>query len=292
MIDLSDLPRFAATPEGEMRSAVEAAIAQMRRNATRTMNLDALARHVNLNPFHLSHIFSRYVGISAKRYHQLIRISSAKRTLARTEMNVTDVSLECGYDSLGSFATTFKRTVGLTPTEFRKALSTLTSLEMPEISPSSASVGGAAGLCLEIAAPADFHGCAFVAACRAESGHLMDCAAISFFHRSSITFSIPRWQPLIFFGVAYSSRVSIRDAIVGEPELRGCCEVVSGPAPHSKVTLNLREARIIDAPFVSALPLLVRHRVIMAASLRQDRCRDSELPVTASAPTTPVTSHI
>lgn len=267
MIDLSGLPRFAATPEGELRTAVEAAITQMRQNTTRTMNLDGLARHVDLNPFYLSHLFSRHVGISARRYHQLIRIGSAKRILARTEMNVTDVSLECGYDSLGSFVTTFKRTVGLTPTEFRKALSTLNSLEMPEILPNSAT-SGATSLCLEITAPSDFSGCAFVAASHAESGHLVDCAAISFFHRSTINFSISRLQPLIFFGVAYSSRVPMRDAIVGEPELRGCCEVISGLTAQSKATLNLREARIVDAPFVSALPLLVGHRVNAAASPR------------------------
>jgi AraC-like DNA-binding protein len=260
MIDPGDLPRITEVPGYGVHAALESVIIHMRRNVTQTMNLGGLAKHVDLNPFYLSHLFRKHVGISAKRYHQLVRISSAKQILAITEMKVTDVSLECGYDSLGSFITTFKRTVGLTPTEFRRGLLTLDTLSFPDVHPRPIATTEAISLNLELVAPIHFVGCAFVAICDAENGVLVNCTATTFKHQSSITFPVNQWRPLTAFAVAYSANTCIRDAIIGEPALRARCDVTSGPAPSLQVTLNLREAGPVDSPFVAALPLLARHR--------------------------------
>lgn len=260
MIDLRDLPGFTVIPVNGTRTAVEAVIVRMRQRVTQPINLDGLAKHVDLNPFYLSHLFRKHVGMSAKRYHQLIRISAAKHVLAGTEMSITNAALECGYDSLGSFVTAFKRTVGLTPSEFRRGLLALGSLDMPKISPKSIGTEGTIRLCAELIGPVHFDGCAFVAVCGAADGGLVNCAAVSFRHRTSLTFSLAEPQPLIVFAVAYSASASIRNAIVGEPALRARCEVVPEPDSGIPAILNLREADPLDAPFVSVLPLLARQR--------------------------------
>jgi AraC family transcriptional regulator len=260
MIDLRDLPKFAIMPVNGTRNAVEAVIAQMRQKVRQPINLDSLAKHVDLNPFYLSHLFRKHVGISAKRYHQLVRIGAAKHVLAEADMSITNVALECGYDSLGSFVTAFKRTVGLTPSEFRRGLLALGSLEIPKVPPKSVGAEGALQLCAELVGPVHFEGSAFVAVCGAISGTLVNCAAIPLRHRARLTFSIPWRQPLIVFAVAYSSSASIHSAIVGEPGLRARSEVAPGSNSAISEILTLREADPLDAPFVSVLPLLARQQ--------------------------------
>jgi AraC-like DNA-binding protein len=45
----------------------------------------------------------------------------AKHLLCHTSMSVTDVSLEVGFRSLGSFSATFKRLVGAAPRAYRRS---------------------------------------------------------------------------------------------------------------------------------------------------------------------------
>jgi AraC-like DNA-binding protein len=263
MITLNTLPRPTITPVNGARTALESAITQMRKNTTQAVDLRSLAKHVDLNPFYLSHMFSKYVGISAKRYHQLVRLSIAKKILAETDMSITDVSIDCGYDSMGSFITMFKKAVGMTPLAFRQQLDTakLDRQRIPQITPNLVNNAAAERLVVELAAPGSFEGCAFVALCNVDSNALLDCAAISFRQRTIVVFPIGCPQPLVVYAVAYSSSASLRDAIVDEPSLRGHSEIaIASAGKTASVTLGLREKSAFDVPFLLALPLLIQRR--------------------------------
>lgn len=48
-----------------------------------------------------------------------MRLRRAKAFLRETDLPITEICFECGYESLGSFSTLFRREVGCSPREYR-----------------------------------------------------------------------------------------------------------------------------------------------------------------------------
>jgi AraC family transcriptional regulator of adaptative response / methylphosphotriester-DNA alkyltransferase methyltransferase len=69
---------------------------------------------------HLAVIFKQQYGASPTQYLNHLRLSYAKRLLARSDMPIIDIALEIGYDSVSAFYGFFKRQTGITPQKFRR----------------------------------------------------------------------------------------------------------------------------------------------------------------------------
>ena len=52
----------------------------------------------------------------------MMRIARAKELLADPDMPVTEIGLCVGYQTPSSFAASFRKTVGMSPSEFRRRL--------------------------------------------------------------------------------------------------------------------------------------------------------------------------
>ena len=63
--------------------------------------------------------FKATFGETPHRYLQRRRIERAMYLLRTTTTNVTDICMECGFSSLGTFSRTFRDIVGESPSEFR-----------------------------------------------------------------------------------------------------------------------------------------------------------------------------
>ncbi|MEU4777034.1 AraC family transcriptional regulator [Micromonospora sp. NPDC023633] len=100
--------------------AVERAIDTMRSNLSEQLTVDDMARAAMFSKFHFTRIFQRVTGISPGRFLSAIRLQEAKRLLTTTRLNVTDISLRVGYNSVGTFSTRFTKSVGLPPTIYRR----------------------------------------------------------------------------------------------------------------------------------------------------------------------------
>jgi AraC-like DNA-binding protein len=85
------------------------------------LDLRALAREAHVSPRHFSRSFRRVFGETPYQYLLSRRLERARHLLRTTEMTVAEVCLEVGFTSVGSFTTTFKRHVGVSPTTFRQA---------------------------------------------------------------------------------------------------------------------------------------------------------------------------
>ncbi|MFD0592037.1 helix-turn-helix domain-containing protein [Catellatospora coxensis] len=70
--------------------------------------------------FHFSRMFQRVTGLSPGRFLSALRLQQAKQLLVTTSFNVSDISLRVGYTSVGTFSTRFTRSVGLSPTIYRR----------------------------------------------------------------------------------------------------------------------------------------------------------------------------
>ena len=100
--------------------AVERAIDTMRADLSQQLTVDDLARAAMFSKFHFTRVFQRATGVSPGRFLSAMRIQAAKRLLLTTSLNVIDISLRVGYNSVGTFSTRFTRSVGLAPTAFRR----------------------------------------------------------------------------------------------------------------------------------------------------------------------------
>ncbi|OKI69724.1 helix-turn-helix domain-containing protein [Micromonospora sp. CB01531] len=92
----------------------------MQENLADQLTVDDMAKTALFSKFHFSRIFQRATGISPGRFLSALRLQQAKRLLRSTSLSVADVSLRVGYSSVGTFSSRFTRSVGLSPTTFRR----------------------------------------------------------------------------------------------------------------------------------------------------------------------------
>jgi AraC-like DNA-binding protein len=84
------------------------------------LDVPALARSAHTSPAHFSRRFKVAFGETPHQYLLTRRIERAKHLLRETDRPVTAISLDVGFQSLGSFSSKFKALVGGTPTEYRR----------------------------------------------------------------------------------------------------------------------------------------------------------------------------
>lgn len=101
------------------QGAVGRVINAMRTHLDEELSLEDMAGVAYMSPFHLNRVFRWITGVPPCRFLTAIRLEAAKRLLVKTDHSVTDVSLEVGYSSLGTFTRRFTSLVGACPSTFR-----------------------------------------------------------------------------------------------------------------------------------------------------------------------------
>lgn len=89
------------------------------REYARPLDVDAIARAALMSPAHFSRRFRAAYGETPYGYLMTRRIEKAQALLRRGELSVTEVCLEVGCTSLGSFSASFTKLVGETPSAYR-----------------------------------------------------------------------------------------------------------------------------------------------------------------------------
>lgn len=87
--------------------------------ADEELSLNLLASHVNFSPNHLSMVFSQQTGQTLIKYVTDYRMNKAKELLRCTNKKSSIVSMEVGYKDPHYFSYLFKKTQGMTPTQYR-----------------------------------------------------------------------------------------------------------------------------------------------------------------------------
>ncbi len=84
------------------------------------LSLTTLADRFNTSEAYISYFFKEQTGVNFSDYLENVRMGHAKRMLAESDMPVSEISAWVGYYSLNSFSRAFKRSNGLSATEFRR----------------------------------------------------------------------------------------------------------------------------------------------------------------------------
>jgi AraC-like DNA-binding protein len=83
------------------------------------LGVDDMAAVAHLSRAHFSREFRRAFGESPHAYLLTRRLERAAALLRTTDRSVADVCVSVGWESVGSFTTSFTRTYGLSPTAYR-----------------------------------------------------------------------------------------------------------------------------------------------------------------------------
>ena len=86
------------------------------------LSIKDLAREVRISPFHFIRQFEAVFGETPHQFRQASRIELARHLLATGQQSVTEVCMEVGFSSLGSFSVLFTRRVGETPSAYQRRM--------------------------------------------------------------------------------------------------------------------------------------------------------------------------
>lgn len=86
-----------------------------------TLTLAEIAAEVGVNSSYLAQMFHKYYRHTIGGYLRRLRVESACRTLAASDTPLCDIALAAGFSDQSHFNRIFKRYVGITPVQYRKA---------------------------------------------------------------------------------------------------------------------------------------------------------------------------
>lgn len=92
----------------------------MRASIHKNLSLEELSSRYGYSVSYLQRVFRDKKGVPPKQYFLRMKMDKAKELLARSDMNITELSNRIGYDDPLHFSKLFKKHTGYNPTEYRK----------------------------------------------------------------------------------------------------------------------------------------------------------------------------
>lgn len=101
-------------------SVIEKAKMYIDENYKKDISLDDVSRIVDISPYYFSKLFKEETGENFIEYLTNIRIENAKKLLSNRELSIKYICANTGYGDPNYFSRIFKKSVGMTPTEYRE----------------------------------------------------------------------------------------------------------------------------------------------------------------------------
>ncbi len=95
------------------------AIEYINTNFKEQPNLDEVAEHVNLSPFHFQRLFIEWAGTSPKKFLQYTTIENAKTLLKENQATLFETAFETGLSGTGRLHDLFINIEGMSPSEYK-----------------------------------------------------------------------------------------------------------------------------------------------------------------------------
>jgi AraC-like DNA-binding protein len=92
-------------------------------NFAANVPLKRAADEAFFSPFHFQRLYRKAFQESPHEFVTRMRMEAAMKMLRNEQISVSEICLEVGYESLGTFSSRFARMHGCAPTEFRRIYS-------------------------------------------------------------------------------------------------------------------------------------------------------------------------
>ena len=89
-------------------------------NYKRSIQVKKIAEAVDLHPDYATALFKKAFGISLSNYLIDHRIAHAQRMLTATQVKITEIAFDAGFNSISRFNAAFKKSCGCTPRQYRR----------------------------------------------------------------------------------------------------------------------------------------------------------------------------
>jgi len=118
---------FANAPQASDSRRINKVQEYIDRHYTDRIKLSSLADIVGMTESAFSRFFKLHTGTSISDYIIEKRLGVATRRLVDTQMSVSEICYDCGFNNLSHFSRCFRQKKGCTPTEFREMYKNLQS---------------------------------------------------------------------------------------------------------------------------------------------------------------------
>jgi YesN/AraC family two-component response regulator len=99
---------------------IKHALTYIHSNIEKKLTLEKVANHIHISSNYLCYLFKENTGFKFCEYINICRINAAKDCLDNSSNPLEIISFKCGFNSQSHFCTTFKKYVGISPTEYKK----------------------------------------------------------------------------------------------------------------------------------------------------------------------------
>lgn len=113
-------PSYLPDPHSYMSSKINLALAYIGKNLSTELRESALAELIGQNVSSFSRAFSKHTGISFVQYVNLLRIKLSCEMLSNSELSITDICYQVGFNNLSNFNRQFLAHKGISPSKFRR----------------------------------------------------------------------------------------------------------------------------------------------------------------------------
>lgn len=123
---LDSLFRAARDCFGHADDPTQKALNYIERNIDKGITLEETAENAHVSSCYLSRLFKKALAVNFVTYVTQRKMEMARELLQESEMTVNAISFELSYNDVNYFCKSFKRHVGMSPSEYRKRARTAT----------------------------------------------------------------------------------------------------------------------------------------------------------------------
>ena len=112
--------KIAKEPEEHEERVITLITRYLQEHLAQDVSLSVLAEEFHLNAQYISQLFKNEIGVGFLAYLTSIRMEKAKKLLVSTSLSVAEVAEQSGYGDYRVFTKVFKKTEGITPSQYRR----------------------------------------------------------------------------------------------------------------------------------------------------------------------------
>lgn len=121
----NDIGQYSMSKSNRLSSNMEYILSHMNANISRMISLAELSTYSGMSKSAISALFAASVGMGPIEYFIKMKIDLAKKYIREDNYNITQISDILGYSSVHYFSRQFKKTTGMSPSQYSNSIKAL-----------------------------------------------------------------------------------------------------------------------------------------------------------------------